>query len=342
MKKVKIIGITTSILLAIGIISISSNSSLVNADKNPSITNTTTEKSNLTVQVMQDGKLVSVNPDGLYFQVAPNSSFNPTDFIGTDGSQYKINSENKSKIKVDLNTVDTSISGSVGTVKLTATSNIGTTQTVVFTVFVKPSGLFTLKLPQSYVTGLGDTDTVYQGQQYYITDNVKFSNGEFYTGISKQSQNATNNSVKWIATKYLANSATTSTPVKTKTVTKKLMHTSILYDKNGNPTDEKYTAYRDVTINQEIVDINGSSFVKLADKSAYIKSSNVYGNGRVLKHNAYIYATSTRRADRTVLKKGQTITTYGGPFKFKNGKRYYRIQGASATNKRYVKIANFK
>nr|WP_254258743.1 SLAP domain-containing protein [Lactobacillus helveticus] len=29
-------------------------------------------------------------------------------------------------------------------------------------------------------------------------------------------------------------------------------------------------------------------------------------------------------------KKGQTITTYGGSYKFKNGKRYYWVAGATA------------
>ncbi|AZA20735.1 SLAP domain-containing protein [Lactobacillus helveticus] len=75
---------------------------------------------------------------------------------------------------------------------------------------------------------------------------------------------------------------------------------------------------------------------------AYIKASNIDGIKRTLKHNAYVYATSKRRADYTVLKKGQTITTYGGSYKFKNGKRYYRVAGATVTNKRYVKVVNFK
>ncbi|GAA0194208.1 hypothetical protein GCM10008918_15330 [Lactobacillus kefiranofaciens subsp. kefiranofaciens] len=43
-----------------------------------------------------------------------------------------------------------------------------------------------------------------------------------------------------------------------------------------------------------------------------------------------------------MLRKGDTITTYGGSYKFKNGKRYYRIEGATSTNKRYVKVVNFE
>ncbi|MFJ6923102.1 SLAP domain-containing protein [Lactobacillus gallinarum] len=63
---------------------------------------------------------------------------------------------------------------------------------------------------------------------------------------------------------------------------------------------------------------------------------------RTLKRNAYVYATSKRRADYTVLRKGRIITTYGGSYKFRNGKRYYQVAGATATNKRYVKVVNFK
>lgn len=341
MNKTKVISALTIALLASSSIGFLGNTQ-VKAAENVAVSSTSTEENNITVQVMQDGKSVAVNPDGLYFQILPNTDFDPLNFTGTDGSQYKITTKNGNKITVNSNTVDTSKPGSVGTVKLTVENTTGSAQSVTFTVFVKPSGLFTLKLPQSYVTGLGDTDTVYQGQEYYITNNVKFAEGEFFTGISNQSQNANNNSVKWIATKYLADSATQKSEPSSKTLTRTLMHTSVLYDKEGNSTGEKYNSYRKITINPEIVTIKNSSFVKLAHQDLYIKASNVYGNGRVLKHNAYIYATSKKRADRITLKKGQTITTYGGSYKFKNGKRYYRIQGASATNKRYVKVANFK
>ncbi|AZR14603.1 hypothetical protein CEE77_00530 [Lactobacillus crispatus] len=36
--------------------------------------------------------------------------------------------------------------------------------------------------------------------------------------------------------------------------------------------------------------------------------------------------------------KGSTVTTYGGSYKFKNGKRYYRIGGPA---KQYVRTSNF-
>lgn len=140
----------------------------------------------------------------------------------------------------------------------------------------------------------------------------------------------------------LANSKTTVSDAKTKTAIMKIMHGALLYDENGKSLGEKYGSYREVTVNTSTVTIGGTQYYKLADRDAYIKVTNISGRGRVLKRNAYVYATSKRRADYTVLRKGQTITTYGGSYKFKNGKRYYRVAGATATNKCYVKVVNFK
>ncbi|MFJ6923484.1 MAG: SLAP domain-containing protein, partial [Lactobacillus gallinarum] len=54
----------------------------------------------------------------------------------------------------------------------------------------------------------------------------------------------------------------------------------------------------------------------------------------------YVYKTSKKRANKVVLKKGTEVTTYGGAYTFKNGKKYYKI-GAD-TKKTYVKVANFE
>ena len=104
---------------------------------------------------------------------------------------------------------------------------------------------------------------------------------------------------------------------------------------------EKYYAYRAVTVNQSPITINGAKFYKLADRDVYIKVTNISGQGRVLKRNAYIYSTSKKRTTHNgawKLYKGSTVTTYGGSYKFKNGKRYYRIGGPA---KQYVRTSNF-
>lgn len=93
------------------------------------------------------------------------------------------------------------------------------------------------------------------------------------------------------------------------------------YDENGKSLGEKYYAYRAVTVNQSPITINGAKFYKLADRDAYIKVTNISGQGRVLKRNAYIYSTSKKRTTHNgawKLYKGSTMTTYGGSYKFKN------------------------
>lgn len=127
-----------------------------------------------------------------------------------------------------------------------------------------------------------------------------------------------------------------------KTVTKTLMHTAIAYNSDGHSTGKKYYAYRQLTLSAVKKNIKGSMYYNVQGTGDYIKVGNIDGTKRTLTRNAYIYATSKRRADRTLLRKGDTITTYGGSYKFKNGKRYYRIEGATSTNKRYVKVVNFK
>lgn len=80
----------------------------------------------------------------------------------------------------------------------------------------------------------------------------------------------------------------------------------------------------------------------MSDRDAYIKVTSISGQGRVLKRNAYIYSTSTRRTTHKgawKLYKGSTVTIYGGSYKFKNSKRYYRIGGPA---KQYVRTSNFK
>lgn len=118
---------------------------------------------------------------------------------------------------------------------------------------------------------------------------------------------------------------------------KTVMHSAAAYDKNGKSTGKVYKSYQKVNVDSGIVRIKGNQFYKLSGKDEYLKINNIDGVERTVKHNAYVYATSTRRANGRVVKKGTTIVTYGGSYKFKNGKRYYRVGGPA---KQYVKVAN--
>lgn len=175
---------------------------------------------------------------------------------------------------------------------------------------------------------------------------------EFYTGVSTVSEasaNANNNATLWIQTKYLSTSKASTPSLVQKTVT----HAAQGYTAAGTKTKKVFSAFSTVYVKANPIHIDGGQYYTSGDfyqvynadgtyTNYYISVSNIDGTKRTLTKNAYICATSTRRATKTVLKKGTTITKYGGSYKFKNGKLYYRIQGATATNKRYVKVANFK
>lgn len=122
--------------------------------------------------------------------------------------------------------------------------------------------------------------------------------------------------------------------------TKAVMHTALAYDKDGNSTGVKYNAYQYVAVESNPVKIDGSLYYKVSGKDQYIKATNIDGVTRKITHNTYIYRTSTGRTsynNRWKLYKGETITTYGGSYKFKNGKHYFKIGGP---NKQYIKSYN--
>ena len=64
----------------------------------------------------------------------------------------------------------------------------------------------------------------------------------------------------------------------------------------------------------------------------------IFNSKRMLKKNAYVYATGSKRANKKVIKKGSIVTTDGSSFKFANSKTYYRI----GKGKQYVRVANFE
>lgn len=127
-------------------------------------------------------------------------------------------------------------------------------------------------------------------------------------------------------------------------VSKTVMHNAYFYDKNAKRVGtDKLTRYNTVTVATSPTIINGNAYYEVIENGKatgkYINTDNIDGTKRTLKHNAYVYETSKKRANKVVLKKGTEVTTYGGSYKFKNGQRYYKI-GAD-TKKTYVKVANF-
>ena len=126
----------------------------------------------------------------------------------------------------------------------------------------------------------------------------------------------------------------------TNAVNKMVMHTAVAYDKDGNSTGVKYNAFSYASLLSTPVKIDGTIYYKVADKDQYLKATNIDGVTRTITHNTYIYSTSTRRTsyqNKWKLYKGQTITTYGGSYRFKNDKHYFRVGGPS---KQYIKSYN--
>ncbi|WP_220031690.1 S-layer protein SlpH [Lactobacillus helveticus] len=128
-------------------------------------------------------------------------------------------------------------------------------------------------------------------------------------------------------------------------VSKTVMHNAYFYDKDAKRVGtDKVTRYNTVTVAMDTTKLaNGTSYYEVIENGKatgkYINADNIDGTKRTLKHNAYVYKTSKKRANKVVLKKGTEVTTYGDSYKFKNGQHYYKI-GAN-TKKTYVKVANF-
>ena len=137
------------------------------------------------------------------------------------------------------------------------------------------------------------------------------------------------------------NGKSTVVPSQSKTI----MHNAYFYDKNAKRVGtDKVTRYNTVTVAMNTTKLaNGISYYEVIENGKatgkYINADNIDGTKRTLKHNAYVYKSSKKRANKVVLKKGTEVTTYGSPYTFKNGKKYYKI-GAD-TKKTYVRVENF-
>lgn len=135
----------------------------------------------------------------------------------------------------------------------------------------------------------------------------------------------------WFTGAYKGDDDATKTTVFT-------MHKALIYDKNGNKTGKAFRQFRNIDVYADKVTIGNTQYYRVYNTLYYVKAANIDGTKRMLKKNSYIYKTGSQRANKKVLKKGSTVTTYGSSFKFANGKRYYRV----GKGKQYVPVANFE
>ena len=138
----------------------------------------------------------------------------------------------------------------------------------------------------------------------------------------------------------VANVADPVVPSQSKT----MMHSAFIYDRDAKRVGtDKVTRYNKVTVATSTTKIGDKTYYEVVENGKatgkFINADNIDGTKRTLKHNAYVYKSSKKRANKVVLKKGTEVTTYGGTYTFKNGKQYYKIN--NNTEKTYVKASNF-
>ena len=165
-----------------------------------------------------------------------------------------------------------------------------------------------------------------------INGNVTSNNGAISQAPSNgNSSSTTNNSNSSSTTDDKKTDSTTTEPVTSGYVMKK----AYIYNKKGERQSGYYAAYYGIQYYGSTVTLdNGKTALKVGD-DRYVMASNVLGNSRVMRRNAYIYNHAGRRANWRVLRKGTPVKTYGSRFNI-NGKSYYRIGKGL-----YVKTANF-
>ncbi|ALJ22841.1 S-layer protein [Lactobacillus gallinarum] len=190
-----------------------------------------------------------------------------------------------------------------------------------------------------------DTETAVKdalkAQKIEVSSVGYFKAPHTFTVNVKATSNKNGKSATLPVTVTVPNVADPVVPSQSKTI----MHNAYFYDKDAKRVGtDKVTRYNTVTVAMNTTKLaNGISYYEVIENGKatgkFINADNIDGTKRTLKHNAYVYKTSKKRANKVVLKKGTEVTTYGDSYKFKNGKKYYKI-GAD-TKKTYVNAANF-
>ncbi len=201
--------------------------------------------------------------------------------------------------------------------------------------YVKADNTKVYNINGNVVTEAANTPALAKGAAVYTFGKVTV-NGVEYTRINSENSNLFVKSSDLTATK-----PDTTVPSQPKTI----MHNAYYYDKDAKRVGtDKVTRYNTVTVAMNTTKLaNGISYYEVIENGKatgkFINADNIDGTKRTLKHNAYVYKSSKKRANKVVLKKGETVVTYGGTYTFKNGKQYYKI--GDNTHKTYVKASNF-
>ena len=285
-----------------------------------------------------NGNNIAGSIDGVLDNVALNSIIDERNISSGFTVTASLADHSTLPVNVDTSKVNTAVPGRYP-VTVSATNAAGNTTRVTFYITVGDSNATYLTVqadidavPVYEITGnnvVNDTKTTIKNGTQVATFGTVTVNGKSYTRLYSA------NSTKFVETKYVDGSLKPAAPV-----AKKVMHNSYIYDKDHKRVGTNVlAAYSTVNVYGTTTKLADGSLVYKIGDNQYVMADNIDGTARVLSHNAYVYKTSKKRADRRVLKKGATVVTYGSPYTFKNGKAYYRIGGPA---KQYVKVANFK
>lgn len=250
----------------------------------------------------------------------------------------QVNTDNKDKlgVDVDISKVNTKVAGKYPVVVSATNADKKTTKiTFMLTVGAKGATYKTVQangdIPVYKIDGNTVTDTkttVKNGDTIAVFGDAIKIGDKSYTRINSADSDL------YVESQYVDGSFKPAP-----SVAKKVMHNSYIYDANHKRVGDKtLAAYTNINVYGDATKLADGSLVYKIGDNQFVMADNIDGTSRTLTHNAYVYKTSKKRADRRVLKKGTKVTTYGNPYKFKNGMSYYRIGGPA---KQYVKVANF-
>ena len=316
MKKIKVIGVAAAALLAVSpLLASSTVSAAVNYNGTSYNDNATVNVGNASFAHVALNGQVDVDAIQRVFatpnsSVSVNLSYIQTQIAGTYPVPITVtNDSNNSSTTVTIN-VTVGDSNSVQSIQGDIDSNAGVYQ-----------------INGNKVEDSGITLPVGTPVSTYGTVEI---DGTSYTRLNSSNSNLV---VKtgWFTGAYKGDDDATKTTVFT-------MHKALMYDKSGNKTGKAFREFRNIDVYSNKVTIKGTQYYRVYNTFYYVKAANIEGTKRMLKKNAYVYATGSKRANKKVLKKGSTVTTYGSSFKFANGKTYYRI----GKGKQYVRVANFE
>ena len=316
MKKIKVIGVAAAALLAVS----------------PLLASSTVDAAiNYNGTSYNDNETVNVG-NASFARVPLNGN------VDVDAIERAFGTPNSS-VSVNLSYIETRIAGTYP-VPVTVTNNSNNSSTTV-TINVTVGDSNNVQSIQ------GDTDSnagVYringkEAEETGITLPVGTPVSTYGTidvdGTSYTRLNGANSDLVvktgWFTGAYKGDDDATKTTVFT-------MHKALMYDKNGNKTGKAFRQFRNIDVYADKVTIGNTQYYRVYNTLYYVKAANIDGTKRMLKKNSYIYKTGSKRANKKVLKKGSTVTTYGSSFKFANGKRYYRV----GKGKQYVPVANFE